>query len=80
MDHVTARLEKCFATVFPELPPDSIRRASAQTVERWDSFAQITLLSLVGEEFGIALEFGEFAEAFSFSEILDLLRPRLNGA
>jgi len=35
----------------------------------WDSVAQVTLLTVIGEEFGIEIDFEEFEGATSFEEI-----------
>ena len=77
MEEVEKRLEKCFSSVFPEIPPEKIRNADARTNSKWDSIAQVTLISLIGEEFGLSMDFGEFADACSFPEILQILSSRL---
>ena len=77
MEEVEQRLEKCFLSVFPEIPPDKIRNIEARTNSRWDSIAQVTLLSLIGEEFGLSMDFGEFADACSFEEVLQMLTTKL---
>ena len=35
----------------------------------WDSVAQVTLLTVIGEEFGIEVDFEEFEGATSFEEL-----------
>jgi acyl carrier protein len=50
--------------------------ATAENVGEWDSVMQIRLLSVVGEEFGIEIDFEEFEGATSFEAILDRLRQR----
>lgn len=35
----------------------------------WDSVAQVTLLTVIGEEFGIEIDFEEFEGATSFQEL-----------
>jgi acyl carrier protein len=77
MNDTTAKLERCFSLVFPELAPESVQQASDLIVPRWDSLAHITLLSLIGEEFGILVEFNDFADAFSFAEIRNRLGAQL---
>jgi acyl carrier protein len=79
MDETTTRLQRCFLAMFPELDSagETIHHASADTVPRWDSLAQVTLLSLIGEEFGIGIDFEAFEGAWSFSAILDRLRSCL---
>jgi len=48
--------------------------ASVDTIGTWDSVAHVTLLSLIGEEFAIDIDFEEFAGATSFPEILERVR------
>ncbi len=76
MDTTVARLEKCFLAVFPDLEPYQVRHASPQSVSDWDSMAQITLLTLVGEEFGIPIDFEEFEGVCSFEALLSRVRPQ----
>ena len=76
MDDATIRekLVKCFAAVFPELDPTEIESASAENTSGWDSIAQVTLLTLVGEEFGIDVDFDQFGSALSFSDFASLIQ------
>jgi acyl carrier protein len=74
MDKTAERLIKCFSLVFPSLPPDQIPSATADNVNGWDSVAQVNLLSLIGEEFSIDIDFEEFEGATSFGALLDHLR------
>jgi acyl carrier protein len=79
MDTTVAKLEKCFLRVFPNLDSGMIQQASVDNVPKWDSVAQITLLTLIGEEFAIDVDFEEFEGATSFPAILDRLRHTLEG-
>jgi len=74
MDDDSSRLAKCFALVFPKLSKDQIARATAASLDEWDSMAQVNLLSVIGEEFGIEIDFEEFEGAASFDELLAKLR------
>lgn len=80
MDNVRERLTVCFSTVFPNLDPAGIASASAGQMAEWDSLTQINLLSVIGEEFGIDIDFEDFEDATSFEAILDRLRQRGAGA
>jgi acyl carrier protein len=64
------RLEQCFLAVLPTLD-GGIEQASAETVETWDSVAQVTLISLVEEEFGIVVPAEEYEKLTSFRSFLD---------
>ena len=70
------RLVGCFEQVFPDLGPDAIPRCTQSTVAAWDSIAHVTLMSLVGQVFGIDIDFEEFEDATSFAAVLDVVRAR----
>ena len=76
-DELVERLVKCFKQVFPAMSTADIPAATQEGTSAWDSVAHVTLLSLIGEEFGIDIDFEEFAEATSFASILDLVRARV---
>ena len=80
MNNVPERLTKCFTLVFPNLQPDQIPAASAENVSEWDSVAQISLLSLIGEEFDMDIDFEEFEGATSYASLADRLREISTGA
>ena len=68
------RLAKCFQLALPSVPPTAVRSASIDTVPAWDSLGTVILMSLVEEEFSIALS-SEASEAFvSFQHVLDLVK------
>jgi acyl carrier protein len=69
MDNLRDKLGRCFALVFPRLDPSQYATASAHNVSEWDSLAQLTLLTLIGEEFGRELDFEEFEGATSFEAL-----------
>jgi acyl carrier protein len=73
MDDVRDRLGRCFALVFPKLDPSQYAAASAQNVSEWDSIAQLTLLTLIGEEFQREIDFEEFEGANSFEALVHAL-------
>lgn len=72
-------LANCFERVFPGIEPDAIQGATPETVKGWDSLAQVTLLSLLGEESGLDIDFEEFEGANSFESILALIRQKSGG-
>jgi hypothetical protein len=63
--------------VFPKLDRSQIATASA---DRVPEVAQLTLLTLIGEEFGFEVDLEEFDEATSFVAIAERLRQRAAGA
>jgi acyl carrier protein len=73
------RLMGCFEKVFPNLSRSDIPAAAQNNVAEWDSLAQVTILSLVREEFGVDIDFEEFEDATSFAAILELVSVRNAG-
>lgn len=69
MSDVNERLVRCFAAVFPDLPPSEVERASVETVAEWDSLAALTLVAVVEEEFGVQIHDGDLAELGSFAAL-----------
>jgi acyl carrier protein len=49
-------------------------------VAEWDSLAQVTLLTLIGEEFEIYIDFEEFEDATSFTALVDRISRVYSGA
>jgi acyl carrier protein len=78
LDSIDAKLSGCFATVFGSLKKEEILEASIFTIAGWDSLNHINLLTLIGEEFEIDIDYEEFSEAGSYSAIADRLRARLS--
>lgn len=70
------QLVGCFEQVFPNLSRSTIPTCTQSTVAVWDSIAHVTLMSLIGEEFGIEIDFEEFEDATSFAAVLDMVRAR----
>ena len=79
-DEQIEKLVSCFKKVFPNLSRTDILSASQKSVSAWDSIAHVTLISLIGEEFGIDLDFEDFDEATSFAAFRDVLSARLANA
>lgn len=78
-DEQIERLAGCFKKVFPNLSRAEIGAASQAGIGAWDSIAQVTLISLIGEEFGIEPDFEEFEAATSFPAFRDIVGARLAG-
>jgi acyl carrier protein len=79
MAELESRLVNCFATAFPELARQEIPSASMASLASWDSLAGITLLSLIEEEFGIAISPDDSADLVSFELIFDYLKDHPQG-
>ena len=69
MTDVRIRLERCFASVFPDLRPEEIEAASPESVEAWDSLANVTLVTVVEEEFEHEISPDELDELVSFERL-----------
>lgn len=76
MDDTRVKLGRCFAIAFPKLDPTQYETATAQNVNDWDSIAQLTLLTLIGEEFGREMDFEEFEGATSFQALAEALHVK----
>lgn len=74
MDNVRDKLAKCMSLTFPDLDPAAMPGVSVENTIEWDSVAMVTLLSLIGEEFGMEIDFEAFEGATSF----DALAARLH--
>jgi acyl carrier protein len=74
MENVKDKLGRCFALAFPKLDPGQYATASTQNVSDWDSIAQLTLLTLISEEFGREIDFEEFEGATSFEALAQVLQ------
>lgn len=70
------RLEGCFEQAFPGLSRSAIPTCTQSTVAAWDSIAHVTLMSLIGEVFGIEIDFEEFEDATSFADVLEVVRAK----
>jgi acyl carrier protein len=77
MDEHRARLMKCFAAVFPDLPAAEIAEATPERVPAWDSVANVTLLAVVEEEFGLTVDVDDLETLVSFEAMLDYLAARV---
>ncbi len=69
----------CFEKVLPHLNRDEMLGATHDNVLGWNSLEQVTLLSLVGEEFGLDIDFEEL-ETASFADMLEFVRAKATNA
>ena len=74
---ISERLQQCFQAVFPNLKQANIATASSETVADWDSVAQVTLISVVEEEFGVVLPQEKYGEMLSFEAMYICLETLL---
>ena len=69
--NVDERLVRLFEAAFPDLAPDAIATASVETTEQWDSLQSLVLMTLLEEEFGIAVSPLDLPELASYAAIRD---------
>jgi len=72
MDSPTARLVKCFTTVFPDLNEEQTLQASAAGLTQWDSLATLNLMALIEEEFGVSIDLDDMEDP-SFKNFLAMI-------
>ena len=77
MSDLQARLTRCFAAVFPNLPESQIMSASLDTVKGWDSVAAATLITTIEEEFGVEFDVDSVGNLTSFAAIESALQQLL---
>ncbi len=70
MTDARARLAQCFAAVFPDLTSAEIDDARPESVAAWDSTANVTLLAVIEEEFGITVAADDLERLDSFAALL----------
>jgi len=77
MAELDDRLVRCFASVFPALPPDQIRTASVESLPEWDSLATVTLIAVLEQEFDIQIDLLGSPELTSFEAVQNYVRARV---
>ena len=73
MTDLLSRLDKCFASVFPNLSPDELRSLSPRTNNVWDSMATVSLIGRIEEDFNIEIPPEKVPNLLSYSEIAGFL-------
>lgn len=74
MDEMEQKLVSCFSAVLPELSADEIPQVSAANAPGWDSVTTVSLIAVIEDEFGIAVEIDDLSQFGSFQGILGYLR------
>ena len=77
MPELDDRLTRCFASVFPAVPPDQIPAASVESVPAWDSLAAVTLIAILEQEFAIQIDLMEMPELTSYHAVRDYLQKQI---
>ncbi len=77
MSELDDRLRRCFASVFPSLPPDQIHAATVESVPAWDSLAAVTLIAVLEQEFNTQIDLMELPELTSYQAVRDYLQRQI---
>ena len=67
------KLKKAFVEGL-ELPIEEVENATMESVEKWDSIGQMSLIAIIEDEFGIELEQEEVMRFTSFVAGVDILK------
>jgi len=73
VNDLQARLNRCFAAVFPDLPDSKISTVSVDTLEGWDSVNAATLITTIEEEFGVEFDADTVGSLASYKAIEEAL-------
>ena len=57
-----------------EIPVEEVENATMDSVEKWDSIGQMSLIAIIEDEFGIELEQEEVMQFTSFAEGVNILK------
>lgn len=76
MPELDQRLQRCFASVFPDLMPEQLCAASVQTVPAWDSLAAVTLVAVIEQEFDVQIDLMELPELTSYEAMRNYLHKK----
>ncbi len=57
-----------------EIPVEEVENATMDTVEKWDSIGQMSLIAIIEDEFGIELEQEEVMQFTSFAVGVNILK------
>lgn len=76
MSELDDRLVRCFASVFPTLSEGEIRATAVAALFDLDSFAGVTLVTLIDQEFGVNVDPSDLLDLGSFEAIERFLREK----
>lgn len=67
------KLKKAFVEGL-EIPVEEVENATMDSVEKWDSIGQMSLIAIIEDEFGIELEQEEVMQFTSFAAGVNILK------
>lgn len=71
------RIKSVMADILTVAPESIDEQSSMNSIERWDSLAQINLVTALEQEFGVSFEVQDIELMTSFADILDVLTEKL---
>lgn len=71
-----AELVEAFAAVFPKVPREELPTLTMASCADWDSLASVTLIAVVEEQFGIAIEPDDMEQLVSFELVQSLIEDK----
>jgi len=80
MPDVEQRLLRCFSAVFPDVPEAELRRANPDRLSAWDSVANVMVVAVVEQEFGVQIPIDGLEMLNSFDAIRSFLAERTASA
>lgn len=80
MNSIERGVREVMAAVFGVKPENIDARASAETIETWDSLQHLNLILALEERFAIQLSLDEITAMNSYTSIMALVSQRLNGS
>ena len=78
MSDILLKLQPIFQDVFDDESLDICRESSGETIDDWDSLAQINLISAIEQEFGIRFTLGELETLEDVGDMIDLMENKVN--
>lgn len=70
------RLVRCISSAFPSLTDCEIRAAGVEQLAELDSLAAVTLVALIGQEFGVDLDMQGLLKFGSLARLCQHLREQ----
>ena len=70
---IDERLERVFAATFTDLDVAALHSASVETLEAWDSLQSVVVMTLLEEEFAVAISPLDLPQLSSFDSVREYL-------
>ena len=74
---ILLKLQPIFQDVFDDESLEICRESSGETIDDWDSLAQINLISAIEQEFGIRFALGELQTLEDVGDMIDLMENKV---